>query len=58
MQIKPEHAVARLVRRGWQYLEMKDENTRHPKFKMLRPGASEPEWLRSGAIKAIVLHTL
>jgi len=58
MQITAEHAIARLVRHGWQYLGTKDIGTRFPKFQMIRPGSSEPEWLRGSALKAIVLHTL
>ena len=58
MQITAEHAIARLVRHGWQYLGAKDTGNRYPKFQMIRPGATEPEWLRGSALKAIVLHTL
>ena len=58
MQITAEHAIARLVRHGWRYQGIKDVGTRNPKFQMVRPGATEPEWLRGSALKAIVLHTL
>jgi hypothetical protein len=59
MQITAEHAIARLVRHGWRYVSCKNTHNRTlARYQMIRPGASEPEWLRGSALKAIVLHTL
>ena len=59
MQITHEAAIRRLVKNGWQHVASKDTHKRTiAQYQMIRPGKTEPEWLRGGALKAIVLHCL
>ena len=59
MQLTHEAAIARLLEHGWKHLDSKNTHKRTlAKYQMLRPGQTEPEWLRGGALKAIVLHCL
>ena len=59
MQLTHEAAIARLLKNGWKHIDSQDTHKRTlAKYLMLRPGQTEPEWLRGGALKAIVLHCL
>ena len=59
MQLTHEAAIARLLKNGWKHIDSQDTHKRTlAKYLMLRPEQTEPEWLRGGALKAIVLHCL
>ena len=51
--------IQQLAKHGWVYLkESSGKDGAYTKYLMLRPGATEPEWVKIGAMKAVIKHLL
>ena len=58
MQLSAKEAIDLLELEGWQHLETRDGTKNTDNYLMRPPGSKEAKWLRAGALKALVLHTL
>jgi hypothetical protein len=58
MQLSAEEAINILEMEGWQHLETRDGTKNTDNYLMRPPNSNEAKWLRAGALKALVLHTV